>query len=289
MRSWRSSRIAPDRPSLPVVSLPLAGRNIVVTRPRAQAKELAAGIEAAGGNAILFPLLEIAPLPDNAPLDAAVGRLDEASLAIFISVNAVDFSVAAIRARRSWPSTLAVAAVGQGTARALRAEGFAEVILPPTQFDSEGLLALPELAASAVRGRLVLLFKGEGGRDLLAATLAERGGEVLPVPCYKRLPPVADSGMLRELFATDRLDAIVVSSSEAMRHLGKLLLDDVPADGCEIGRRLLDQTLIVVPHPRIAEEAARFCRRIQLTPPGDAGMLAGLSAYNWPSAPSQKS
>lgn len=271
------------------MSLPLAGRSIVVTRPRAQAAELAAGIEAAGGTAVLFPLLEIAPLRDSALLDAATARLDDASLAVFISVNAVDFSVPAILSNRSWPAALAVAAVGQGTARALRASGFAEVILPPAQFDSEGLLALPELAAPTIQGRLVLLFKGEGGRDLLAATLAERGAEVLPVPCYKRLPPAADAGMLRELFAAGRLDAIVVSSSEAMRHLGKLLLEDAVPELRDTGRRLLDQTLIVVPHPRIAGEAARFCRKIQLTPPGDAGMLAGLSAYNWPSAPSQKS
>jgi uroporphyrinogen-III synthase len=269
------------------VSQPLTGRTIVVTRPRAQAAGLIAAIEAAGGVAVPFPLLEIAPLDDAAPLEAALARLDAAFLAIFISVNAVDFSLPTIRSHRSWPPALPVAAVGQGTARALNRAGFSRVVLPPTQFDSEGLLALPELAAPAVRGRLVLLFKGEGGRDLLAATLAERGAEVLPVPCYKRLPPSGDGSVLRNLFAAGRLDAIVVSSSEAMRHLGQLLLDDPQPTARAEGARLLEQTLIVVPHPRIAQEAGRYCPRIHLTAAGDSGLLAGLSAYNWPPALSQ--
>ena len=46
------------------MTLPLAGLNIVVTRPREQAAQLAQRIEQAGGKAILFPLLEISPVAD---------------------------------------------------------------------------------------------------------------------------------------------------------------------------------------------------------------------------------
>ena len=52
------------------MTLPLAGKTIVVTRPRDQAGELAGAIAAQGGEALLFPLLEIGPPVDPAPLAA---------------------------------------------------------------------------------------------------------------------------------------------------------------------------------------------------------------------------
>lgn len=259
------------------MSVPLAGRTIVVTRPSAQAGGLAAGVVAAGGAVVLFPLLEISPLEDDSSLEHGISLLDDAGLAIFISTNAVDFSVPAILARRGWPLSLPVAAVGKGTERQLVAAGFDRVLVPSEQFDSEGLLALPELSAAQIAGKKVLLFKGEGGRDLLATALAQRGATVIPVPCYKRLPPSGDLKQLVDLFVCGRLDAIVVSSSEAMRHLSRLLVDGFHDEG----RRLLDEVLVVVPHPRIAETASVVCRNVLITSSGDDGILAGLVAYNW--------
>lgn len=255
---------------------PLAGRTIVVTRPRQQAGPLCEGIAAAGGSALLFPLLEIAGAPDHPELAAALAAIDHAGLAIFISPNAVHFGFSGHLGSRPWPPGLALAAVGQGTAKALRDRGFDRVIVPAESFDSEALLACPELSAPVVRGQTVILFKGEGGRDLLAATLAERGATVLPAPCYRRLPPAGDLGQLLALDAGGRLDAMVLSSSEAVRHLGRLL---------EAGNgRLLERVVMFCPHPRIAEAATAIgCRRICLTGPGDGGILASLSEYNWSS------
>jgi uroporphyrinogen-III synthase len=54
---------------------PLAGKTIVVTRPRAQAGPLAAAIAAQGGQPLIFPLLEISPAADAQPLADAVARL----------------------------------------------------------------------------------------------------------------------------------------------------------------------------------------------------------------------
>ena len=53
----------------------LRGRTIVVTRPRAQATRLADWIAEQGGEPVIFPLLEITPLADPAPLQAAIVRL----------------------------------------------------------------------------------------------------------------------------------------------------------------------------------------------------------------------
>ena len=62
---------------------PLAGLNVVVTRPREQARDLAHRITQAGGRATLFPLLEISPALDLQPLHALVAHLHEFNLAVF--------------------------------------------------------------------------------------------------------------------------------------------------------------------------------------------------------------
>lgn len=77
---------------------PLAGRSIVVTRPQAQAAALAGAITAAGGQPLLFPLLEISPVLDVGALNEAVTALSDYALVIFISPNAVAHAVPTILA-----------------------------------------------------------------------------------------------------------------------------------------------------------------------------------------------
>jgi uroporphyrinogen-III synthase len=253
---------------------PLRGKTIVVTRPLAQAGALAALIEAQGGRAIVFPLLEIGPAEDPAPLAAAIDELDAWALAVFISPNAVAYSVPAILARRPWPAGLRAVAVGGGTVAALAELGIGPTIVPKIRFDSEALLELPELQAAAVSGKRVAIFRGNGGRELLADTLRERGARVDCISCYQRAPPAAGAAQLKALWAGGRLDAITLSSSEALRNLVDLLDAD--------GRAQLARTPLFVPHQRIADAArALGLARTKLTAPADAGIIAGLCAYNW--------
>lgn len=266
---------ASGRPVGPPVG-PLAGRCIVVTRPLAQAETLAGMIAEAGGEALVFPLLDIGPAPDPAPLAEAVARLDAYVLAIFISPNAVDYSLPAILARGPWPAGLVPAAVGQGTVRALAAHGVSGAVAPTQRFDSEALLELPALQAARVAGRRVAIFRGDGGRELLADTLRERCASVDCIPCYSRSAPVGGVAPLLARWRDGRLDALTVSSSEGLRNL----VDMLDADG----RAQLASTPVFVPHLRIAENAAALgLHKVILTGPADAGIIAGLSTYNWPS------
>jgi uroporphyrinogen-III synthase len=102
----------------------LRGRKIVVTRPRAQASKLADLIAEQGGEAVLFPLLEITPLADPAPLQAAIARLESYSLAIFISPNAVAFSLPAHSCPSGVAAGLRPVAIGQSTVARSRATGW---------------------------------------------------------------------------------------------------------------------------------------------------------------------
>lgn len=253
---------------------PLAGRTIVVTRPRAQAAPLAKMIAADGGNALLFPLLEIAPAAETAALASAAERLADYSLAVFVSPNAVAHALPLLLADRPWPAQLQPLAVGPGTVRALAEEGVPGCLAPAERFDSEGLLALPELAGERVAGRRVAIFRGDGGRELLADTLRARGAIVDCITCYRRSGPAVGFDQLLDAWRDGRLDAIVVSSSEGLRYLVAGLSAE--------GREFLRQTPLFVPHERIAGIARELgLDRVELTEAADSGLIQGLLAYNW--------
>ena len=242
---------------------PLAGLKIVVTRPREQATQLVQRITALGGNPILFPLLEIAPAADQVALRGQASRIAQFNLAVFISPNAVQYGMAAIG---TLPLSLKIATVGQGSAKALRELGVTSIITPTERFDSEGLLALPAL--QNIAGWRVLIFRGDGGRELLGDTLKARGAIVEYATCYQRSKPQLDVAAL----LGNAPDAITVTSSEALTHLWQML------DGN--ARTALQDTPLFVPHQRIAELAHRQgWRQVQLTGAGDDGLLSALGAW----------
>lgn len=245
---------------------PLANLNIVVTRPHEQAIGLAQRITSLGGNAILFPLLEIEPVPDSTALHNLVARLPDFDLAIFISPNAVRYGMAAIKSIGALPAKLKVATVGQGSALALRDLGVTGVITPTEGSDSEALLALEQL--NNVDGWKIVIFRGDGGRKLLGDTLKARGALVEYTTCYHRSKPTQD---IRTLLAQP-LDAITLSSSEALAYLFEMFDD---AD-----RKQLLSVPLFVPHPRIAEKAhQQGWQKVIQTAGGDDGVMSGLVAW----------
>lgn len=247
----------------------LAGRTIVVTRPAGQAEALCEAIEARGGKAVRFPVLGIAPAADEAPLADVTARLEGFDLAFFVSPNAVDFALGYILERREWPADLAVATVGGGSERALQRMGLTNVIVPLSGFDSEAVLALPAFSTQALRGRKVVVFRGDGGRDLLGQVLVQRGAEVEYVTVYCRYRPDTDSRELVAAAQSGTLDAVVLTSSEGVRNLTGMLGPD--------GLRAMCEVPVFAPHPRIAGFAleAGF-RRVVETAAGDAGIVSGL-------------
>lgn len=237
----------------------LRGRGVLVTRPAGVAAPLAERIAGAGGRAILFPAIEIAALARPAAFD----RLSDFALAIFVSPTAVERGLAMVG---PWPRTVAVAAVGEGTRRALETAGVFAVLAPSEGADSESLLALPELARFS--GRRVLIVRGAGGRDLLAQSLAARGCGVEVAECYRRTRPAADPGVLLADWAAGKVHAVTVFSRESLDNLAAL-----------VGEARLRTTPLFVSHPRIAEHAARRGIPAIVAGPGDDAMVERLVAY----------
>jgi uroporphyrinogen-III synthase len=249
----------------------LAGRTIVVTRPREQAARLLQDLRAAGCHAVDFPVIEIVPLEDIAPLAALAARLPEYDVAFFVSPNAVRHALDALP-RQTWPSQITIATVGPSSAQTLLHAGFDDVIVPTEHFDSEGVLALPAFAEHAIRGRRVLILRGDGGRELLADTLRARGATVDTVACYHRRRAHLDPAPLNALHAHGKLDAIVFTSSESVRYFAELLGDAT--------RPILSATVLFAPHPRIGEAlTVHGAQQVILTGPGDEGILTALYGH----------
>ncbi len=199
----------------------LDGLGVVVTRPRHQAAELVAGLERRGARVMEFPLLEVAAPTHETPARALVDRLDDYDLAIFISANAAWWGLDLVRRRGRSLAGLEVAAVGAATARALAAAGVAPDVVPRQRFTSEGLLEL--LPAERVTGRRIIIFRGEGGRALLADELRARGARVDYAEVYRRVMPTdADGRRLSAACATGEWEVLLLTSREAMENLATI-------------------------------------------------------------------
>jgi uroporphyrinogen-III synthase len=243
----------------------LTGIGVAITRPVDQAKKLTALITEAGGTPILFPLIEITQLSDYSQFETVISDIDSYDWAIFISSNAVQNGMPRLL-QQGIPPTLKFAAIGPVTSKELQSFGVTNVLSPKDRFDSESLFALPEM--TNVAGKKVMIFRGVGGRDVLAETLKARGAQVIFAECYQRINPQADCDLLSNLYSEKKLHAIVVTSSEAMRHLLDLAGD---VDW-------LHNVTLFVNHARIAEFPTQKGFKVKVADAlGDEAMLKTLT------------
>ncbi len=184
---------------------PLAGATVAVTRARAQASGLASRLRALGAAVVEAPAIRIEPLPGPAP------ELERYDLVCLTSPNGVSLLFERLAAAGRDARALAgatVAAIGPGTAAALREHGvIADVV--PERFVAEGLIE--ELAGIPFRRALVA--RAEQARDVLPDALRARGAEVDVVALYET---VAEPLTERELEAVQRADYVTFTSSSTV-------------------------------------------------------------------------
>jgi uroporphyrinogen-III synthase len=228
---------------------------------------LCAEIEGQGGSAIAFPAVEIEPVAVQA---AAVAAADY-DLVVFVSVNAVEHGAQqVIKSART-----RIAAIGRATAAALAAAELAADIVPEAGFNSEALLAHPELQLTS--GARVLIVRGEGGRELLRDTFAEHGMVVETREVYRRVRPNVDAAKVAEVearWSDEGIDVVTATSIETLQNLQALLT--------EHGRQLLSGTALLVPSRRIVAAAVSAGLRgeaIVAAGADDASMIGALAQW----------
>ena len=252
-----------------------------MTRPAHQAENLARLIEERGGVAVRFPTLAIAALEDETgAIRHALVRLDSYQWLIFISANAVtmhgyysdDVKIKQFKLAQ-------IAAIGKATAQALTEAGLPVDLTPENGYNSEALLAMPQL--QEMRGQNCLIIRGEGGREELAETLRGRGANVDYLNVYKRIAPKIDSSGVNFLLAQDKLDAVTITSGEALQNL-LIMLEE------KHHRQLFGLPLVAVSN-RIGQIAADmgFKRIAVAESPSDAAILETVTmcvtgVIEWP-------
>jgi uroporphyrinogen III methyltransferase/synthase len=181
---------------------PLAGRTVAVTRARAQASPLAARLRALGATVVEAPAIRIEPI------DAMLPDLAGFDLLCVTSPNGARRLLELCRDARDLRGP-AIAAIGPGTADALRAGGI-EADIVPARAVAESLV--DALADRPVRRALIA--RAEQARELLPDTLRERGAEVEILPLYRTVAePLDDAARAAALGA----DYVTFTSASAVR------------------------------------------------------------------------
>ena len=197
---------------------PLAGRLIVITRPKAQAASFAAMLEAGGARVLVAPTIVIEPPPSWAPLDDALRRAREYDWAVFTSVNGVAMVKARLSALGLEAMALGhcrIAAIGPATAEALSAMGLKAVVVPDEYVAEELARALSALVRP---GQQILLARASETRVLLVRELRQLGAQVDEVPAYRTEPAWQDMAELKKALQAREVDAVTFTSSSTVRH-----------------------------------------------------------------------
>ncbi len=204
---------------------PLLGRNIVVTRARAQASDLVAQLSELGANCLEYPTIQVEAEADTAPLDRALDRLKDYDWLVFTSVNGVKYFFQRLFARGDDVRALhhmRTAVIGPVTAERLRGFGLRSDIMPES-YRAESVVAA--FRNETMTGRRVLLPRAADARAVLPVELGKLGAEVDEVIIY-RAQPVADGAeRLVDDLRNGRVDLVTVTSSSTARNFRSMLPD----------------------------------------------------------------
>ncbi|RAR58584.1 uroporphyrinogen-III synthase [Onishia taeanensis] len=206
---------------------------VLITRPGERARHLAASIAATGAAPEALEVMRLEALPETPEQRSLWLNVDEFRRVVVVSPLAAECLVDALD--RYWPQLpvgVDFYAVGAATAAILHERLGVRVRVPSSgrglighdagetrqaQGDtSEALLALPSL--QVLNEQKVLVVAGEGGRPLLADTLAARGARLTRLAVYRRVLLTPEASMQQRL-ATGDYAALVVSSGEILEHL----------------------------------------------------------------------
>ncbi len=188
----------------------LAGKVIVVTRPREQSAPLVELLEARGAIAIVAPAVELTPARskalERALAELSAGGFDWLVLTSRAGVEAISTSLRARDVRAK------VAAVGEGTAEAFRRWAGHGPDLVPRSFTTEALgRAMPRGHGRALLARADIA--PEGLEDALSA----KGWGPTRVDAYRTRTPRSFPEPARRALREGRVDAVTFTSASTVR------------------------------------------------------------------------
>jgi uroporphyrinogen III methyltransferase / synthase len=204
---------------------PLHGRRVVVTRARAQASALARTLRGLGAEVVELPAIRIEPRLDSDEVRRAVDDVYSYALICLTSPNGVRLLFEALanvgRDARALANAT-VAAIGPGTAEALRERGVIADVVPERSVAEALVEALADVDVS---GRPVLVARAAEARDVLPDALRQRGAEVDVVALYETIAEDPDQAAVE---AAQGADYVTFTSSSTVRNFLDAVGDRFP-------------------------------------------------------------
>ncbi len=225
--------------------------NVLITRPTIKAQALEKSLTALDIACINQPLFDYQALADK---DTSKRLLTNKHMLIFVSVAAVEFANKSFAAK-DWQYQT-VFAVGNATKLALEQLGINPVFCP-TQENSEGLLALPELNKS-LNNTPITIVRGDSGREHLATQLREQGANVTYLESYQCVWRTFTKDITQQWFK-QQINCIVVTSNAILKKMIHLTLGQQHNNHNQsLTEYWKNQCLWVVASCRIAESAKQL-------------------------------
>jgi uroporphyrinogen III methyltransferase / synthase len=203
-----------------VSARPLAGKCIVVTRPRHQASSLSQALVELGARVVEAPAIRIEPPADFAPLDGAIAGIGRYAWVVFTSANGVDaffdrlVQVNPADAAREL-SRVCFAAIGPATAGSLRERGHDAAVIPERFVAEEVFRALQ--GRGEVAGKRFLLPRADIARRALPDLLRAAGARVDVVVAYRTRPATEEIARVAGLLGKEGVDVVTFTSASTAR------------------------------------------------------------------------
>jgi uroporphyrinogen-III synthase len=242
----------------------LDGRAVVVTRPRDGAERLTDALAALGALVIPCPCIKIEFVSPER-LRRELPPLADFTWVVMTSANAVR-SIGALLAGAA--SSLRIAAIGAGTARAVVELGLAVAFQP---VESTGARLGAELSRIVGPDDRVLMPQSDIAGDAVPAALRARGAAMVEKVTYRTVPEDSAAGEALRAFARRRApDAILFASPSAVRGFRAVMGPDAPA--------LLRSTALVSigPTTSAAIRDAGFAVAAEAAPHTDEGLVGAV-------------
>ncbi len=207
--------------------LPLSGRKLIVTRPRARAGTLAAKLRALGAEVVECPCIS------TRTLDVKLPALAGFRWAGFTSATGVESFFALLAKEGRDVRELGdakIAAIGEATAAALRARGLAPAYVPAV-YDgasmAEGLARLAE-------GEKILMFRAKEGSPELTERLRAAGADFTEFPLY-------ETTYEKPAITPEDADAALFTSASTVRGFVRAFGGPAVGVACCIGRQTAEE------------------------------------------------
>ena len=240
---------------MPIIDLPLANRNIIITRSQEGISDIKKLFTNKGAKIYDFPAISIGDPDDLQPLDEALNEINDFHWIIFSSSNGIKFIDQRLRyfnsSLKECSKQIKIAVVGEKTAKTLDDFGIQADFIPP-EFIAESLIE--NFPISGYGLRVFLPRVQTGGRNLIAEEFRKAGSRVIEVAAYETRCPDSIPKETIDVISSRKVDAVIFSSGKTVSNSAFLLEKELGKEWL----KFLDQPKLLT----IGPQTSKVCKEI---------------------------